>query len=889
MVSFGQLITERQPMKSLLFVVALVLFLAVFRASAGQKQLAAGHIPWLVAQGRVAPFGRLGATDQLRLAITLPVRDAGALSNLLHDIYSPGNPQFHHYLARGEFANRFGPTSSDYAAVENFANTNGFTIIGTHSNRLVVDVTGRVADIERAFHIHLNSFHHPTEHRNFFAPDAEPVVDARLPILRVSGLDNYSLPKPCGRVEPFARMPLPKTERTPCDGSGPGGTFQGNDFRQAYVPGTTLDGTGQNIALLQYDGFYPVDITNYAMAIGLTNVPTLVTIPVDGGVNTPGPHVGEVSLDIEMAIAMAPGISNIFVYEGPNGTTPWIDILTQMADDDFASQLSSSWGGGGPDPASEQVFQQMAVQGQSFFNASGDSDAFSGPIKFPAESPNITVVGGTALVTDGSSNYVSETVWNDNTNNEGSSGGIGTNVPIPVWQLGVDMTVANGSPVMRNIPDVALTASNIFIIYGNGANGTARGTSCAAPLWAGFTALINEQAGQLGGPAAGFLNPAIYGLCRGTNYPAIFHDIVMGNNTNSAQPTNYYAAPGYDLCTGWGTPKGTNLINLLTTPDFLGVSSPTNTYTGPVGGPFMPASRILVLTNAGPTSLNWGATANQPWLSIAPTNGTLPPYGSATVAFQFTTLPPGTFTGAIYVTNLALDSIENMAVNVVVDPSIVVNGGFETGDFTGWTLVGDTYVGNQVYNTVTSNSAYPGVAHSGQFGALLGEGGQTATLSQTLPTVPGQEYLLSFWLDDQSGEPEQRFFVHWNGTNLLCLSNPPAAFTWTNYLYKVTAADTNTTLEIVERNDTSYFGFDDVSVMAVPPVVFNNVAYAGGNLQFNWFALAGLQYQVLYTTNLATGNWQPLGGVTAATNICSLVDSNILGGDGRRFYQLVLP
>ena len=115
-----------------------------------------------------------------------------------------------------------------------------------------------------------------------------------------------------------------------------------------------------------------------------------------------------------------------------------------------------------------------------------------------------------------------------------------------------------------------------------------------------FTALVNQQAAQLGQPPVGFLNPAIYSLCRGTNYAAIFHDITSGNNTNSSSPTNFYAAPGYDLCTGWGTPAGTNLINALTTPDPLGIL-PQNVFStsGLVGGPFPQTNWLLTLTNSG--------------------------------------------------------------------------------------------------------------------------------------------------------------------------------------------------------------------------------------------------------------------------------------------------
>ena len=213
----------------------------------------------------------------------------------------------------------------------------------------------------------------------------------------------------------------------------------------------------------------------------------------------------------------------------------------------------------------------MAAQGQSFFQASGDSDAYTGPIYFPSDNPYITQVGGTTLTTSGPGGaWQSETVWNwgyDPLTGEywGSSGGISTQYPIPAWQTNVNMSANQGSRTMRNIPDVALTADNVYV-RSAGLDDNYGGTSCAAPLWAGLTALINEQAAAGGKSPPGFLNPAIYAIGLGTNYARCFHDITTGNNTWSGSPNRFFAVPGYDLCTGWGTPQGAALINALITP-----------------------------------------------------------------------------------------------------------------------------------------------------------------------------------------------------------------------------------------------------------------------------------------------------------------------------------
>jgi hypothetical protein len=857
----------------------LLLPIAATPLRAAEKWLP-GHVPEAVARGNLAPLGRVPGTNQLRLALGLRLRDAAGLSNLLAAIYSPGRPEFHHYLTPQEFAERFGPTPADYAAVIAFAATNGLTVTATHPSRLLVDVAGKAADVERALHVRLNSFRHPTQSRNFFAPDREPTVDARLPLFHVSGLDNFSRPHP--HLEPSSANVSPHA------GSGPNAAFIGNDFRLAYVPGTPLTGAGQNVGLVEYDGFFDSDITNYANMIGLTNnLPQRVTVPVDGGVILPGDGAVEVALDIEMLLAMSPGVASIYVYEAP-GDAPWADLLSRMADDNLARQLSSSWSGGAEDPASEQIFQQMAAQGQSFFNATGDSAALAGVIDFPCDSPNITQVGGTYLGTDASGNYAGESAWNRG-GGVGSSGGISPLVPIPIWQLGTDMTTNHGSTTQRNVPDVALVADGVYIVcFGQGA--AQGGTSCSAPLWAGLTALVNQQAAQLGQPPVGFLNPAIYALGRGANYPATFHDITAGNNTNAYSPNNFYAVPGFDLCTGWGTPNGTNFINALTTPDFLGVLPPTVfSANGLVGGPFSQTNWTVTLTNSGAANLFWALGGAPSWLNVSANNGTLGAHGAVSLNLQLVNpkaLPGGSYLAVLPVTNQVLSRVQTVAVRLNIGQSIVQNGGFETGDFTGWTLVGDTVVSNVLYNVVATDVDFPGLAHSGTFGARLHERGFSATLSQTLATTPGQRYLVTWWLENPLSSRTQKFKANWNGTNFVSLTNP-AAFGWVSFQFVGVAAGTNAVLQFAAENDTNYFGLDDVSVTMVPPVAFANYLAGANAFQLAWNSLGGLNYQVQYKTNLTQASWLNLGTVTAATNVTAFADTNLTHGL-RRFYRLEL-
>jgi subtilase family serine protease len=360
------------------------------RAQNPPVQRLRGHIP--EAAKRLTSIGRENGSDRLKLAFGLPLRNQEELTNLLREIYDPTSPNYHHYLTPEEFTARFGPTEEDYQAVVQFAQRNGLNVTATHPNRLVLDVEASVADIERTLHVEMRRFQHPTEARTFHAPSVEPTLDLAVPILHISGLDNYQLPHPNSRLRP----PLLEAQATPNAGSGPGGAFRGNDFRAAYSVGP-LTGVGQTVGLLQFDSYYPADIAAYESQAGLPAVP-LVNVAINGGVSTPGSGNNEVALDIEMVVSMAPGVSQIILYEAPN-PSPWVDILSRMANDNIAKQIGCSWGGGGPDPSSEQIFLQFALQGQSFFNASGDSDAFTGLVPFPSDSTNITQVGGTTLTT----------------------------------------------------------------------------------------------------------------------------------------------------------------------------------------------------------------------------------------------------------------------------------------------------------------------------------------------------------------------------------------------------------------------------------------------------------------------------------------------------------
>jgi hypothetical protein len=531
----------------------LFLFPALSLQAAG-VQFLQGHVPQAVGESK--PEGRVPAETKMNLAVGLPVRNPAELEKLLQQLSNPESPNFRQYLSAEQFAERFGPSEEDYQALANFFQANGLSIAATHPNRMILDVSGTVADIESTFHLNMMYWKHPTR-GTFFAPDREPSLDAGVTILDITGLDNFVVPHPMDiKSRPFENAEPLTT------GSGPAGLFTGGDFRAAYAPAVTLNGAGQSVGLFELDGFFPADVQANFQQAGLTPVP-VKTVLLDGVSGSAGSANVEVTLDIMMASYMAPGASNIIVYEGNN----WNDVLNRMATDNLASVLSSSWCFSPTNATTEQIFKQMIAQGQSLFQASGDSGSYSGPIMPPADDPNVTVVGGTSLTTTGPGGaWQAETTWS------GSGGGVSATWPIPSYQQTAPTAAAGGSASMRNIPDVALLADvQIFLICNNGQWIEVGGTSAAAPLWAGFVALANQQAAANSKPRVGFLNPTIYSLGAGSSYGSDVHDIVTGNDGA------FSALPGYDLATGWGTPAGQPLINILAGA----TNSPTFSVTAP--------------------------------------------------------------------------------------------------------------------------------------------------------------------------------------------------------------------------------------------------------------------------------------------------------------------
>jgi len=509
------------------------------------------HVPRAVANGQAAWLSELPGTQHLSLAISMPLRNEAELDDLLQQLYDPQSPNYRQYLNVEEFTRRFGPTQEDHDMLMEFVEANGLTVTEAAANRLVVDVEGPVENIEKAFNVTMGVYQHPTENRTFYAPDREPALDLEIPVMHIAGLDNYTLPHAKNLKSSRAPGEAKKADGT---GSGPNGQFIGSDMRAAYYGSGALTGTGQSVGLFELGGYNISDVQLYFQKVNQKlNVP-VVGVSLNGvSVACSKCEDSEQVLDIEMGISMAPGLSQVVVYVGSSD----VSIFNQMAADNTSKQLSCSWGWKDDESSLDPIFKEFAAQGQSVFVATGDngSKTVAGEV-WPADDPYVTAVGGTDLTTNApGGSWRSETGWS------GSAGMPSkNNIPIPSYQqlAGVINSSNQGSTTLRNVPDVAAEANtNQYSCYDGSCSGGNGGTSYAAPQWAAFTALVNQEALANGKGPVGFLNPTLYQIGVGANYDSDFHDITSGSNGK------YSAVTGFDLVTGWGSFDGPNLLNAL--------------------------------------------------------------------------------------------------------------------------------------------------------------------------------------------------------------------------------------------------------------------------------------------------------------------------------------
>ena len=509
------------------------------------------HVREATVNGQARFLNRLSSDKPMRLVLVLPLRNQAALDQFLEDLYNPASPSYRKYLTVEQFTARFGPTQQDYDAARLWAENNGFTIAGTSLNRMNLDVTGQVATVENALHVNMGLYQHPTENRTYYAPDREPTVDLPFRLWHIAGLDNYSIPHTALALRSLAV----KSEAT--TGSCPEQSFCGSDMRAAYYDGAALNGSGQSLGLLEFAGTDLADLDTYYANIDQTNSVPITLLSTDGTSTSctyPDCDDTEQTIDMTQSLGMAPGLASLVMYVGSSDSAIFNAMATASP---LNAQLSSSWTWYPADPSTDDpYFQEFAAQGQNLFQAAGDGGAWSSDSEiYPADNVYLTSVGGTDLETSGpGGTWSSETAWED------GGGGISPDkFATPFWQTTTDSDCSECSNNYRNGPDVSANANFTFYVCADQSACTANlygGTSFAAPMWAGYLALANQQAVANGQPTLGFINPALYDIGLGSNYDTDFNDITSGSN-------GYSATTGYDLATGWGSPKGGGLINGL--------------------------------------------------------------------------------------------------------------------------------------------------------------------------------------------------------------------------------------------------------------------------------------------------------------------------------------
>ncbi len=617
------------------------------------------------------PVGTMPAETVLRFDMLLPLGSPEKLDEFLAGVYDPANAAYRHFVTPAEFTARFGPSQAAWNELLAYAKQSGFVIVGGSRDEMDLRLSGTVRAIEAAFGVRMRVYRHPTESRTYYSPDAEPTVGMRAPVWHISGLDNFSLPRP--RLQMRAAVTAKPLTTT---GACPGNSYCGSDMRSAYYGGNALTGAGQSIGLVEFYGYDIADLTAYFATSGQTNAVPVNGISTDGSsvscVYARGCDDTEQTLDMTQALGMAPGLAQLNVYVGASDTA----ILSAMSVPPAGSktgrvdaQLSCSWGWGPADPATDDpLFKKFAAQGQSFLTAAGDAGAYTATSQavYPADDVNVTVVGGTDLSSTGPGGaWLGETAWSD--------GGGGSFAPddiqIPAWQTTALATFNShsskaGVTSLRNSPDVAGEANFDFYVCADQRACTSNqygGTSFAAPMWAGYLALVNQQAVLSGQTSVGFLNPTLYatGNAAGSGYAQAFHDITAGAN-------GYPAVAGYDLATGWGSPNGAGLIAAL-----VGAGAPSFTLTaGSAASVAAGGTTTLKLTSAvagnfdGAIALSAGNVPNGVTVNFSPASIT--GAGSTTVTFQAAAgVPAGayaiTLTGTSPAGNAGATSLRSVA------------------------------------------------------------------------------------------------------------------------------------------------------------------------------------------------------------------------------------
>ena len=515
--------------------------------------------------------GSADPNEVMQVTVVLRPRSTAQKATALADVVARGKR-----ISREEYAAQYGADPADVQKVAAFASEFGLTTANVNLPARTVQLSGKCAAFMKAFQVELATYKHTGGSYRGRTGSVNVPQELGAIIVSVHGLDNRPQAKPHFRLA---------TKRRSKAAAAASVSYTALQVAQAYSYPTGVNGSGETIGIIELGGGYnQSDLTTYFQNLNISPAPTVIAVSVDGAQNQPtgdtnGPDT-EVGLDIEVAGAIASG-AKIAVYFAPNTDAGFLDAINQAVTDTVnkPSVLSISWGGPESTWTAQSLqsynsaLQSAAAVGVTVCVAVGDNGSSDGVtdgldhVDFPASSPYSLACGGTTLKISGSS-ISSEVVWNDLSSNEGATGGgVSGTFPIPSWQANAGVppgTNPNGY-AGRGVPDVSGDAdpNTGYNVQVDGSSFPVGGTSAVAPLWAGLIALMNQSLGK----SVGYLNPTLYQNVEENE--GAFNDITSGNNGD------FSAGPGWDACTGWGSPDGANLLQALSGSSTGSGPSPT--------------------------------------------------------------------------------------------------------------------------------------------------------------------------------------------------------------------------------------------------------------------------------------------------------------------------
>ncbi len=506
------------------------------------------------------------SNHSIDVMFSLDFSNQAALDTLLTKLYTPGNPEYHHWLSPAQFYSSFAPSHSTVIALENYMAQYGASTVGVSGDGSLVTFSASEGAIHNALGVSFYSFE--IGGRQYYSSTGVPFLPLALAsgINGIQGLQDYAqFSHPAlstSNSTTSSPSYVPPTSPTATPPFNPATIKEAYNFTGLYKRG--IFGGGVSLSIVTAYSYLNSTLQTFDSQFGIAPYKVNQVQPLGPPSNTSL----ETTLDAEWMTAIAPN-ATINVVEGPNAqVSTFTSLFEYVVQHNISSVVSTSWG----TPESQtppstitsdnNIFKQAAAQGIAITTASGDNGAYDNTSSltpdFPSSSPYVTAVGGTWLnLTQSGSNVVraSETAWSK------SGGGISNVFPVPAYQKNLP-----GGLVLkgRGVPDVALNAqpsSSYFVYYQSSTPPSgwlaAGGTSFGAPIWAGIIGLENQLRNTTGEGNIGFLNPFIYNISLTSNYSSAFYDITQGNN-------GYYSAgPGYDLVTGLGTPDVTSMALML--------------------------------------------------------------------------------------------------------------------------------------------------------------------------------------------------------------------------------------------------------------------------------------------------------------------------------------